>query len=94
MDLLAQWVEWFQNQDHQHPLDPRGNHVFTLPWRSLCPALCLPITLQHPPEYKPILLGIFGEFLVERVGKSQDLVGCCSGFYRSVDLLETRVGKL
>ena len=61
--------------------------MFTLPWRSLCPALCLPITLQHPPEYKPILLGIFG-VLVERIGKSQDLVGCCSGIYRSVDLLE------
>ena len=94
MDLLAQWVEWFQNQDHQHPLVPRGNHVFTLPWRSLCTALCLPITLQHPPEYKPILLGIFGEFLVERIGKSQDLVSCCSGIYWSVDLLETRMGKL
>ena len=40
----------------------RGDHVFTLPWRSLCPALCLPIALQYPPEYKPILLVLLASF--------------------------------
>ena len=92
MDLLAERMEWFQNQDHQHPLDPRSDHVFTLSWRSLCPALCLPIALQHPPQYKPILFSVIGEFLVERTGKSQDLVGCCSAIYSAGHkLLQGRV---
>ncbi len=39
-----------------------------------------PITLQYPPKYQPILFGVIGEFLAERIGKSKIWLAVALGF--------------